>query len=279
MARTRLHPTLFWLGMLCIVLGLALILVGFFLNDQSSSHHSPFLSYLTTSLGGLFVFGASYTLLSEGFLRRNFSQEMHEAIDSKLRSAQNSQTISEAGLSEVVSVFSHHALHERVKRAQSVKMVVVKNSIYFREYRESLRERISGGQLDLEVLVPSVTDESLMELVARRYEEFTDGAQLAKSIADGVDVWLKEKIYAELPQNSRERLRIYLSTLSPLYSAYQFDRDEIWYIPYHCRMGRLGIPVYVYRSISEQLPIYRDLHYMFQSAQAWNLDERLGATL
>ena len=271
----RVDPRLFWLGIICILAGLMLILVGFFVSDPASSYHNKFLSYLCTNLGGLLVFGASYTLISEAFLRREFAKEMRRAIDDRFRQSRINHTIIDSGLVKILPSFSHYELHDRVERAQSVRMIVIKNYIYFREYREPLRERIREGQLNLEVLMPDPRDRDGVAVTARRYEEF-NGVGLAASIAGCVDVWLKERIFDELPDDSKGRLSLHLSRQNPLYSAYLFDREELWYIPYHCRMGRHAIPVFVYRGIDESLPIYRDVLDLFRTATKHDLAVPLG---
>jgi hypothetical protein len=271
----RLSPKLFWPGMLCIVVGLGLIVSGFFLSDVNAKHSSPFLAYLATNLGGLLVFAASYTLISEAYLRRDFAREMGNTIDAKLRDAQSDRSIAQSGLFEVIPVFSYQTLHERVKRAQTVKMIVVKNTAYFREYRESVRERVAEGKLNLEIVMPDPQDLGLVEVVSRRYDEFNDAHQLAESICTCVNVWLREKIFDDLPDNSKDKLLLHLSRHSLLYSAYLFDREELWYIPYHSREGRHAVPVLVYKSVSDELPIYRDVLHVFQSARRFDLTKSL----
>ena len=260
---------------LCIVVGLGLIVSGFFLSDTTANHSNSFLAYLATNLGGLLVFSASYTLISEAYLRRDFAREMGSSIDAKLRDAQSDRSIAESGLVEVIPVFSYQKLHERVKRAQTVKMIVVKNTAYFREYRESVRERIAEGKLSLEIVMPNPEDLGLVEVASRRYDEFNDANQLAESICTCVNVWLKEKIFNDLPDNSKDRMLLYLGRHTLLYSAYLFDREELWYIPYHCREGRHGIPVLVYKGVSDELPIYRDILHVFQSARQFDLTNNL----
>src|SRR5829696_4609206 len=109
--------------MTCILVGLGLIVSGFFLSDDQAKYSSPFLAYLATNLGGLLVFAASYTLISEAYLRRDFAREMSITIDTKLRDAQSDRSIAQSGLFEVIPNFTNQTLHERVKRAQTVKMV------------------------------------------------------------------------------------------------------------------------------------------------------------
>ena len=271
----KTNPRLFWLGVICIVIGLGLILAGFFLSDIQSTYPNAFLAYLTTNLGGLMVFGASYTLISEGYLRRDFAREMSIAIERTLRGSQIDHSIAQSGLFQIVQPFSHQTLHERVVRAQTVKMIFVKNTMYFREYHESLRERIADGKLNLEVVIPAPNDLELMAVIVRRYDEFNSGHQLSESIVSSINVWLKGKIYDELPENSKEKLLLYLSNHNPLYSAYLFDREELWYVPYHCRMGRHGIPVLVYHNVSDELPVYRDILHIFQSSTRFDLANSL----
>jgi hypothetical protein len=271
----KLSSRLSWLGIICIVVGVSLIVSGFFLSDTTSKHHNSFLAYLATNLGGLLAFAASYTLISEAFLRRDFAKEMYGAIDEKLRHAKNDQSIAHSGLFEIIPAFSSAALHERMKRAQTVKMIVVKNTAYFREYRDSIRDRISEGKLNLEVVIADPKDLGLINVIFRRYDEFSEGPQLSESICTCVNIWLKEKIFDGLPDNCKDKFLLYLSQHSLLYSAYLFDREELWYIPYHCRKGRQGIPVLVYRGVSDELPIYRDVLHVFQSAQRFDLANKL----
>ncbi len=78
-------------------------------------------------------------------------------------------------------------------------------------------------------------------------------------------------VRAALPADRRDALRIATHEYYPPYSAYLFDDDELWYIPYLRKAGRLS--VFVYSRPLEHLPVYEDfrtLPFWPQTGDGWN---------
>ena len=225
---------------------------------------------MATNFGGLFVFVASYTLISEGYLKKSFSLELNSSIKAELEKIKENHSISESELPNIIPRFSSKLLHERVSKSENVKMVVVKNMIYFRENYESIREKIADNNLNLDILIPDPNDKALMEVITRRYDEYSED-QLAVSIFHYFRTWLKNKVYDKVPNNAKANIQIYLTQQHPPYSAYLFDNDELWYIPYHSRPGRHSIPIFVFKNLNNSPKIYKDIIELFRMARKIDL--------
>jgi hypothetical protein len=64
------------IAILSILGGTLLLVVAYF---TSTGH--PFASFLLSQLGGLLIFSAGYTALSDYFIRKNFEKQVRTAID------------------------------------------------------------------------------------------------------------------------------------------------------------------------------------------------------
>ena len=218
--------------------------------------------------------GASYSLISEGHLKKDFARQMATSIDSRMVKIQLDSTILAAGLSKIIPSFSHHELHGRLEQSSTVKMVVMRNDTYFRDYRDAIRDRIQHSSLDLHVLMPDPRDRGLMAMLAKRYDVY-NADQLTASVQKSIQDWLQGAVYDRLTGGALDRLHLYFGHRVPFYSAYLFDSSELWYIPYHMRKGRQMIPVFVYRELQHEPPIYKDLIDLFDNSTEHPLGEPL----
>jgi hypothetical protein len=257
-----------WLGALAISVGVTILIAAYFWSDpQSSAHYHPFAAYLATNLGGLFVFTASYTLLSELQLKRDFAREMSASIDGKLQTLELNKSILSSGITEIMERFSDERLSKRLAGASSAKMLVMRNDTFFRANHEELRARISGGQLRLEVVLPNPRNSNLMTLLCTKYSDLPDSQKLAASIAASANTWLREQIWQKCAPEQRSGIALRLTDNYPVFSAYLFDDKELWYIPYHHRKNWHPIPVFIYRGNLATLEIYKDVSELFATAK------------
>jgi len=256
---------LVWYGVIAILLGVAVLILGYFWSDQHSSHYYPFASFLALNLGGLLIFSAGYTLLTEFQLKRDFAREMSASIDEKLRTVQLNRTIIDSGIAEILLRFNDELLSRRIAEASGVKMLVMRNDTFFRENHEELRTRIASGQLSLEVVLPNPRNGNLMALLSAKYSDLPDANRLGHSIAESANTWLREQIWQRCDPRPTDRFRLRLMETYPLYSAYLFDDKELWYIPYHHRQNWHPIPVFIYRGNIKTLELYKDLQEVFRT--------------
>jgi hypothetical protein len=254
---------LIWYGVIAILIGIIVLILGYFWSDEHSSHYYPFASFLALNLGGLLIFSAGYTLLTEFQLKRDFARDMSASIDEKLRTVELNRTIIDSGLTEILQRFSDELLSKRIAEAATVKMLVMRNDTFFRANHEELRARIAGGQFNLEVALPNPRNAALMTILSTKYSDLPDANRLGQSIADSANTWLREQIWRKCDAQQRDRFRLRLSDTYPLYSAYLFDDKELWYIPYHQRKNWHPIPVFIYRTNVKTLELYKDLQEVF----------------
>lgn len=252
--------TAVWIGILALLVGLWSMQSGYFLGDAASKNYSPLLSYFLTNFGGLLVFTTAYTFIQEFFLKKEFSREIQGRIDEKLKSIELDTSIRNSGLVEVHERFTDEKLLQRLTSAKSVKMVVMRNNSFFRAYHGELRTRIIEGKLSLDIVLPNPRNLQLTEQLYTRFSDQKSGKDLARSIGNSFDTWLRGGIWERLEtENQKTRLKVYLSDKYPLYSAYIFDENELWYIPYHHRRDWRPIPVFVFLGQIRRLEIFADI--------------------
>jgi hypothetical protein len=272
MERTKRLNILFWLAIIAVLLGIFGIVLSYFLIKLLH----PLIGYLALNLGGLLAFSAAYTLLSEFLLRRDFAKEMSNSIDEKLESVKLHESIVRSGLSEIFESFTDEILLQRLMDAGKVKMMVLRSNSFFRKNNRILKEKISKG-LKLEILLPNTRNPELMALLAKKFTDNNhDPHDLANSIADCVNNWLRSRIWDGLAADAKTRLIIYLGDNYPVYSAYVFDEKELWYIPYQHRKDWQPIPVFVFKDNIQDLELFKDIDDSFKE-QAYNLQEPLTA--
>jgi hypothetical protein len=255
-----------WLGITAILVGILVLTFGYFWSEEHAAHYHPFGSFLAINIGGLLVFTAGYTLLSEFWLKRDFARQMSSSIDAKIQTMQLHQSIEDSGISEVFQKFNDDLLLRRLTSASSVKMLVMRNDTFFRANHEELKARIVASSLRLEVMLPDPRNATLMAALSIRYSDLQGPQKLGDSIAASINTWLREQIWNKCTADQQRLLTVRLSDKYPLYSAYLFDNIELWYIPYHYRKNWHPIPVFVYRRNISGLEVYKDLEELFGTA-------------
>lgn len=167
--------------------------------------------------------------------------------------AQFSSCIFGCPVPRVERAFSNDEMLKRLSRSTSVRMLVMRSEGFFLGQASSLREWIEKRGLTVDVLLPDPNNAVLMEQLCTIYKE--DARGLASSIAKVVNI-LRNEIHLQI--SDRSRLSVSFHQSYPVYSAYLFDDEELWYFPYHYRPNSPDkAPVYVYPH-SRELSICKD---------------------
>ena len=141
-------------------------------------------------------------------------------------------------------------------------MLIMRSSRWFSARQDWLVQRIGEGKLQLEVLMPEPSNQNLITQLQSMYDNINASA-LAQSIRSVIGRLLEMR--SKLPPGREDGLRIATHEYYPPYSAYLFDDDEFWYIPYHRKPAIL--PVFVYRGRLQDLTVSAD----FQALPVWRL--------
>jgi hypothetical protein len=166
----------------------------------------------------------------------------------------------------VMDSFKVDSLEQRLAKTQRLRMLVMRSSRWFAQRQQWLCDRLRNG-LELEVLLPEPANVTLMNQLQSMYNDVNAQA-LAQSIRAVIGRLLE--IRATLPQDRQNALRIATHEYYPPYSAYLFDEDEFWYIPYFRKPATL--PVFVYRRRLSHLTVYGDflaLNVWWLTANEW----------
>ena len=171
---------------LSILIGTLLLVFGHYTESSR-----PLLSFLLLQFGALLIFGAGYTALNDWFIRKNFEHQVRTAIDF----VRLDQSIKSFGLSRVDRAFSVDRFHENLQASSVIVMLVLRSNTYFQQHYQELRERIARGQLTLTVILPNPGKIELMRLLSDKFSDLRGNpAGLAKTIADVVNVWLRQQM-------------------------------------------------------------------------------------
>jgi hypothetical protein len=155
---------------------------------------------------------------------------------------------------EVEREFSSDQLLKRLERATSMRMLVMRSESFFRRQAQLLLKWMEQRGLRIEILLPDPNNAVLMAQLQEIYTT-TDAHGLAISIVAVVNL-LRDQIYLQL--KDRRQLSVSFHPGYPVYSAYLFDEQELWYFPYHYRANASDkAPVFMYPNASE-LPVYKD---------------------
>ncbi len=239
-----------FLVLLWCALGIILMILGYF---HSATH--PFASFLEEQTGGLCIFGAAIPVVSDFLVKRDFEALIQRTMDR----AGLDDSIQAFGLSEVIPIFSSQRLWVRFREASLITMLVLRSSTFFEEHYEEIVQDLSQRGATLRLLLPNPENQALMRLMAAKFSDLETAAAMAQSLEAVVRTWLKANIYDRLPAACRGRLQVRLYDKYPLYSAYEFDHSELWYIPYHHRNNRRPIPTFVFRGDFSQNQVHLDL--------------------
>jgi hypothetical protein len=164
----------------------------------------------------------------------------------------------------ILNSFEPEYLKNRLEHTRRLRMLVMRSSHWFATNREWLMQRMRDGKLEMEILLPEPANDNLMTELRSMYDNLTPSA-LAESIRAVIARLLLMR--AALPADLKDKLRIATHEYYPPYSAYLFDDDELWYIPYHRKAGQL--PVFVYSKPLKNIAVYED----FRTLPAWSLTD------
>ncbi len=260
MARKRSLDEHSWKLLLAIVIALALAIISMvWAYGSNKAHPGNMPASLALSLGSLVFVGAAYTLASEFFLKRDFVKQLRISIDERLEQTRLNETISGLGLSSVHETFELAQLWRRIEGANAVLIVAMRDSSLFRMYYDQIRQRIANANAKFTVILLN-PDGRVIPSVVRKFSDY-DEVKLRDSLRDSINTFLKSYIYDKLPGEKKANLVLRLYDDLPVYSAYLFDDEELWYIPYHFRHDYKLIPVFVLKGKEQvrQTEIYKDL--------------------
>lgn len=231
---------------IAVLVGLILLGVSFFLFS-SKNPWSQIAGYIVANVGVLSLFASTYTLYSERVLRRDFIAEVKASVRGEVAPICVTNEMLKTGFVGAHPCYSEDKLIERISSARRLTIVAMRHEGFFTSQAGKLRSLLLANQLELTVVLPDPRDKELIQGLTRRYTSPETPIQLAESIARVVNHWLLNKVVGG-DKSIRSRVHIYLHRRFPTYSAYVFDGQEIWYIPYHTRVDRQNIPVLVLNS-------------------------------
>ncbi len=157
----------------------------------------------------------------------------------------------------VEAAFSDDQMLERLKSATSVRMLIMRSESFFRKQAALLLQWMEQRRLSVEVLLPDPNNKVLMEQLQTVYN--IDALGLATSIVKVVNL-LRDQIYNKL--TDPRLLSLSFHQCYPVYSAYLFDEQELWYFPYHYRANAPDkAPIFIYPHATE-LSVYKDFKGM-----------------
>ena len=255
------------MAVVCIFIGLLLLLVGYFTDEDHSTHPLPFLSFIALQIGALFIFGAGYSAVSDYLLKRNFERMVLRGVDW----VRLDNTIKQFGLGEVCVPYSQDHFIDQLNVSSRVLMLVLRSNSLFSSQYGSLISRLNAGELALTVVLPNPKNQEIMKLMSAKFTDCDTPEKLSESLYTVINVWLKLQIYSKLNASARERLKVLLIDKYPLYSAYIFDKKELWYIPYHFRNDHQRLAVLIFRREFENSEVYKDLSTLLTEAKEVDL--------
>lgn len=240
-----------------LALGIILIIWGCFSNKSQPGNIGALLAL---NFGGIVCIGAAYTLISEFFLKRDFTRQLRASIDQRLEQTSLNESIIKLGLNSIRENFELSQLWQRIEKANSVLIVAMRDSSLFRMYYDKILHRIvkENAKFTIILLDP---DGEVITSVVRKFSDIGED-ELRTSIRNTKDTFIKSCIYDKLPEDKKGNLVLRLYDDVPVYSAYLFDEEELWYIPYHFRHDYRPIPVFILKD-NEQLKgsqLYEDLN-------------------
>lgn len=249
-----------------VIAAIIFFAVGFFLIIFSyySNKVEPgnMLAFLFLNLGSLSVIGASYNLVSDLLLKKNFAKQIRYSIDQKLEEISLDETIANFGLHCIQPIYSNESLIKRISSSSYVFMILMRSNGFFSVYCPELKERIEKHNLHLTIIMLNPSS-SAMSLLKTKFGETTE-EQLTERSKTVINKFIKERIYDKLSEKLRENLKVRLFDCYPVYSCYVFDSSEVWLVPYFFRSQKRPVPVFVLkgREILETSEIYKDMQAM-----------------
>lgn len=257
--RNEDHHSMKLLIVATVVLALAIILIiwGCFSNKSQPGNIGALLAL---NFGGIVCIGAAYTLISEFFLKRDFTRQLRASIDQRLEQTSLNESIIKLGLNSIRENFELSQLWQRIEKANSILIVAMRDSSLFRMYYDKILHRIVNENAKFTIILLD-PDGEVITSVVRKFSDIEED-ELRTSIRNTKDTFIKGCIYDKLPEEKKGNLVLRLYDDVPVYSAYVFDEEELWYVPYHFRHDYRPIPVFILKD-NEQLKgsqLYEDLN-------------------
>ncbi|WP_319408812.1 hypothetical protein [uncultured Desulfosarcina sp.] len=243
--------------------GVLMVIVSFkFIPGSTSS----LISYLLLNLGGLFIFGGTYTFISELYLRKKYTVHMESMLSNALKEFTFCQNVFDYGMHNVIKVYNNNILIERIKKSKEVKMLVIRNASFFEYYSPELKDLIihNGLKLELFFLDP---ESDVLPIVSKRFLDTSKNDLTDKT--KYVVQYIKNRIYDELPDDLKSNVKLSYYELYPAYSAYIFDDYEMWFVPYFFRKEKRPVPIFIFSDQTKikSTEIYKDIIAVMQKSK------------
>lgn len=258
-AEIRHNCILVIVAIIFIAIGAILIVFSYYINKDDPGN---ILAFLFLNLGSLSVIGASYNLVSDLFLKKNFAKQIRYSIDQKLAKISLDETIANFGLHCIQPIYSNESLIKRISSSSYVSMILMRSHGFFSVYCPELKERIEKHNLHLTIIMLNPAS-PVMSLLKTKFVETTQ-EQLTELSKTVINKFLKERIHDKLSGTLRKNLEVRLFDYYPVYSCYVFDSSEVWLVPYFFRSEKRPVPVFVLkgRKVLETSEIYADIQAM-----------------
>ena len=242
-------------AILAFLIGVFLIIVGYFLNKDIPGN---IWAFLALNLGALVSMGSAYTLLSELILKKDFAKQLRASIDQNLEQTELNKSILKLGLHSVRN-FEKSDLWQRIEKSDSVVMVAMRNNSFFKTYCNDLLNKIRNDNAKLTFILLD-PDSSVIPSLVKKFSDL-DESGLRETIRATINIFIRDNIYKKLPADKRNNLIVRKFDEMPVYSAYIFDNEELWYIPFHYRHDYKPIPMFILkgREIIKKSQLFKDL--------------------
>lgn len=250
------------IAIIFVFIGVVLIVIGYYSNKQEPGNIRAFLCL---NFGSLSIVGASCNLVNDLFLKRGFARRIQGSIDKKLEKISLDETIQKFGLHSIQDPYTKEALWNRITSSSSVLMLGIRNTEFFSYFCPEVRESIKKYNLRLTILMLDPASNAI-SLLTRKFPD-TSIQKLSQSLRDVINTHIKGQIHDKLPKEFRNNLKLYLFDQFPVYSAYVFDDEEMWFVPYYFRCDKRLVPVFIIkgRKLLEENEIYRDIQEIEKS--------------
>jgi len=242
-----------------IAVGIILIICSYYSNKDEPGNIRAFL---LLNIGSLSVIGASYNLVSELFLKKNFAKQIRYSIDQKLAKIALDETIANFGLHSIHPIYSNELLIKRISSSSNVCMILMRNHGFFSCYCPELKECIEENNLHLTIIMLNPASPAI-SAIKNKFGEMSEEQVIERS-KNVINEFIKGRIYDKLSEQLKENIKVRLFDCYPAYSCYMFDNTEIWLIPYFFRIQKRPVPVFVLKGREElkKCEIYKDIHAM-----------------
>ncbi|OBQ56762.1 hypothetical protein [Halodesulfovibrio spirochaetisodalis] len=227
-------------AVLCLfgaLIGLCLIVASYFYSKQNEQ----FYAYISASIGSLLAASFIYSCCSEYFLKKHFLNELTSTIDHKLTTNKRCDSVCAFGLQEISGWHTHDLLN-KMESSKSCTCVALYFTDIFESHHERLVQMINNG-LELTVIMLNPSCEENITAIANGFQGY-DPSMLKHKIDRIVKHFLIKRILKELSDDAQGKLEIRCADWPLPYSAYVFDKKEMWFLPRHASKVKNDAPTY-----------------------------------